>query len=237
METILFDGFELGFHDQDGISELTIPNGWHIDWIEGDGYSRPEADEKRKPQPEVFSGHSAASIQTTNGHKHKAVLWRRFAAEPGKMYRASVQAMGLTHTEGDSGAGMRVGFDLEGKYRLTDETFTKWGQWYDQYHKDETDPIPWRDGKWVELSCVAEAKSDWITVFLWTSCDWPKGAMAHFDDFLLQVEDDESPPENGDIVTQLSRMADALEKLAALDWGEAQSRLCIQAISRQMREL
>ena len=219
MITIFSDGFEIGFYDQDGIPELTIPNGWKLAWVEGE-YSRPEADEKKAPQPERHSGDSALSIQTTNGHKHKAVLHKRFAVEPGKLYRASVWVMGLTHTAGDSGAGMRIGIDQEGLVRWRVEESVKWGQWYDQYHKDEDDPLPWKDGEWVNLSVTAEARDEWITVFLWTSCDWNRGAMAHFDDFSLTVEGDEDgdqpqPSDDSAIVEQLRRIADALESRQA----------------------
>lgn len=218
MKTLFFDGFELGFYDQDGIPELTLPNGWALSWVDGSGFSRPEADEKKAPQPERHSGDSALSIQTVNGHKHKSVLWRRFAVEPGKLYRASVWVMGLTHTVGDSGAGMRVGIDTAGLMRWQNEDAVAWGQWYDQYHKKPSDPIPWVDGAWVHLSSVARAESDWITVFLWTSCDWPKGAMAHFDDFLLEVEGDPDPepqPDDDALVEQVKRIADILEQQQA----------------------
>jgi len=215
--TIFYDGFETGFYDQDGIPELTIPVDWHLAWVGGD-YSRPEADEKLN-KPEHHSGVNAVSIQTTNGHKHKAVLYRRFAVEPGKIYRASVWAMGLTHTAGDSGAGMRVGIDPFGLVVGWQEDGAEdWGQWYDQYHKNPDDPIPWIDGKWVQLSCTAKAESDWITVFLWTSCDYKRGAMAHFDDFLLEVEGDPDQPQpqpDDTIVEQLRRIADAQEAMAA----------------------
>jgi hypothetical protein len=220
MQTVKIDGFESGFYDWQGISELTIPNDWGIDWAEGD-YSRPEADEKFN-KPEHHSGVNAVSIQTTPGHKHKAVLYRQFEVEPGKRYRASVWAMGLTHTAGDSGAGMRIGVDTKGRLDWASPGVLpgrEWGQWYDQYHKKPSDTQPWKEGEWVKLSIVFTAENDTITVFLWTSCDWPKGAMAHFDDFLLEVEGDEPGPEpepgdNGAIVEQLRRIADALEAIA-----------------------
>lgn len=216
MRTVFYDGFEVGFYDQDGIPELTIPVDWRLAW-EGSEYSRPEADEK-PGKPERHSGDNALSIQTTPGHKHKAVLYRRFAVEPGKIYRASVWAMGLTHTVGDSGAGMRIGFDAEGWLSwATDGGSIRWSQWYDQYHKKASDPLPWVDGKWVQLSCTAKAESDWITVFLWTSCDWPKGAMAHFDDFTLEVEGDAEQPQpqpSDSIEASLARIADAVETMS-----------------------
>jgi len=210
----VIDGFEAGFYDWQGVSELTIPVQWGIDWEEGE-FARPEADEKFM-KPERHGGNNAVSIQTTNGHKHKAVLFRQFEAEPGVLYRASVWAMGMTHKEGDSGAGMRIGRDTKGRLDWQ-STVVEWGNWYDQYHKKVTDPMPWVDGKWVQLSKVAKAENDTITVYLWTSCDWVKGAMAHFDDFLLEVEGDsdgdQPQPDDSDLVAQVKRIADAQEAM------------------------
>ncbi|MBN1814692.1 MAG: hypothetical protein JXA14_22825 [Anaerolineae bacterium] len=215
MRILCMDGFEKGFFDWQDIPELTIPNDWGLDWDEDPEKRpgilvRPEYDEKFKT-PEVRSGHSSVAIHTRDA-THRTVLFKQFEAEPGALHRASVWAMGVTGPKGSSGHGMQVGIDPTGRLDFRAPSVV-WGEWYSQYMKT------WEDRKWVQISAVARAENDTITVFLRSQNDYKRDAFGHFDDFLLEVEgDDDTPsPEPGGECGFVDRWDEVLAKLDQID--------------------
>ena len=204
MITLNDDGFEKGFYPFNGVSELECPNGWAPDWVRAtadnkDGINvRPEIKPKYQT-PEVRTGKWSVSIHTREA-THQAVLLKQFSAEPGRYHTASVFAMGVTGKKGGCGHGMRIGIDPTGKCDFRAESVV-WSDWYSQYMDS------WEDRKWVDLAVTAVAANQTITVFLWSSNDYPKDAFAHFDDFKLETEGDggDNPPV-GDLSEVLDRL-------------------------------
>lgn len=212
MITLNEDGFEKGFYPFNGVSELECPNGWAPDWKRAtdgdeDGINvRPEIKPKYQT-PEVRTGKWSVSIHTREA-THHAVLLKQFSAEPGRYHTASIYAAGVTGPKGKSGHGMRIGIDPTGEVNAWGESVV-WSDWYSQYMDS------WEDRKWVDLAVTAVAENQTITVFLWSSNDYPKDAFAHFDDFKLEVEGDGSN-DDGQPIGDLSDVIDRLNAIIVM---------------------
>jgi len=216
MITLNEDGFERGFYRFSGISELECPNGWAPDWKRAtdedrDGINvRPEIKPKyQTPEVRPGTGKWSVSIHTREA-THQAVLLKQFSAEPGKYHTASVWSMGVTGLKGDCGHGMRIGIDPTGKVNAWGESVL-WSDWYSQYMKDD-----WQDRKWEDLAVTALAQNQTITVFLWSSNDYPKDAFAHFDDFKLEVEGDGGGDGDSQPIGDLSDVIDRLNTIIVM---------------------
>lgn len=203
METFFQSSFEEGFYDYKGIGELTCPNDWTPDWIDGDApgvLHRPEYDlkDKQKGQPEVHSGRFAANFFTAHA-THDGCLYRKFQVGKGKGVRVRVMTMGVSHEDDmvtDGGHGMRVGIDPTGGEDHTDLSVV-YGDWYSSYMKGKKfGAQEYREGKWVEVSAETVSEVDEVTVFLHSRADFAVDINAsHWDDFVVEVGDaSEIPP-------------------------------------------
>ena len=189
---VLFrSSFDEGFYDYEEIGALTVPDGWVPVWVERgadtplDQLNRPEYDFKdiELGHTEVRTGRYAASIFTVFA-THDGALYRRFSVAPGRLVRASVWAMGVSHDQAgrSGGLGMRVGIDPTGGTDPHAPT-VEYGLYWSAHLAD------WHEAEWRQVEVEAVAQADRITVFLASVSDWPVNVNAsHWDDLLIQVE-------------------------------------------------
>jgi hypothetical protein len=188
---LLRSSFDEGFYDYEEIGALTVPNGWMPVWVEQgpdtppDQLHRPEYDFKdiELGHTEVHTGRYAAAIFTVFS-THDAALYRRFNVAPGRLVRASVWAMGVSHDQSgrSGGLGMRIGIDPTGGTDPHAPT-VKYSLYWSAHLPD------WREGEWRQVEVEAIAQAGTITVFLASVSDWPVNVNAsHWDDLLIQVE-------------------------------------------------
>lgn len=189
METVFKSSFGEGFYDFQGIGELTCPNGWTPQWVQGPGggvLHRPEYDAKDKQggQPEVHTGRYGANFFTVFA-THDGCLYRKFKVGKDKFVRATVYCMGVSHSQGgrDGGHGMRIGVDPFGGTDHTALT-VEYGEWWSSYMPE------WKERAWQKIEVETVTQSDEITVFLHAKCDFPADINAsHWDDFKLETSD------------------------------------------------
>lgn len=186
--------FDEGFHAHDGISELTVPNGFEPDWEEGpeEGMlDRPEFKPKETPQPEVRTPRFAASLGTTFA-SHRAVLAKTLTGiEAGTDLRITCWAMGVSHHNDGSvggGLGQVVGIGDAGVSFLD---ANDWGEWW------SSDIEGWAEREWKEIRLEIEAPTDDPVLYLRSDARvaW-QAQYSHFDDLLVEVwvENGEPPP-------------------------------------------
>jgi hypothetical protein len=187
MQTVFETSFEEGFYDYQGAGELTCPNGWKPQWVQGPGHGvlhRPEYDAKdrEKGHPEVRTGRYAANFFTVFA-THDGCLYRKFRVGAGKLVRATVWCMNVSKSRDgtDGGHGMQVGIDPTGGQDHTALT-VEYGEWWSSYMSD------WQEREWHKVDVQTISQSDDITVFLHAKCDYPADINAsHWDDLKLQV--------------------------------------------------
>jgi hypothetical protein len=188
---LLHSSFEEEFYDYQGTGELTVPNGWVPVWVQLgpeiplDQLNRPEYDfkDRYRGHTEVRTGRFAAAVFTVFA-THDTALYREFKVEPGRLVRASVWAMGVSHArDGRSGGlGTRIGLDPTGGTDPKAPTVV-----YSRYWSSHL--TEWREREWHNLEVAAFAQADTITVFLASIADWPVDINAsHWDDLVIQVE-------------------------------------------------
>jgi hypothetical protein len=196
MQTVFSSSFSEGFYDYNGIGELTCPYGWTPSWVQGPGggkLHRPEYDSKdrARSQPEVRTGRYAANFFTVYA-THDGCLYRKFRVGAGKLVRAKIWCMGVSHSKSgrDGGHGMRIGIDPEGG-----DNHLGMGVVYGDYWSSYMEEYEERKWKLIEVETVSV--TDEITVFLHAKCDYAADINAsHWDDFVLEVgevEDDYEP--------------------------------------------
>jgi hypothetical protein len=202
MQTVFETSFEEGFYDYQGIGELTCPNDWKPQWVQGPGQGvlhRPEYDAKdrEKGHPEVRTGRYAANFFTVFA-THDGCLYRRFRVGAGKLVRATVWCMNVSRSRDgtDGGHGMRIGIDPTGGQDHTALT-VEYGEWWSSYMSD------WKEREWRKVEVQTISQSDDITVFLHAKCDYPADINAsHWDDLKLQVGEIEAVSEAGILAAQ-----------------------------------
>jgi len=202
--TTIIDGFEDGFHWFGGDGHLEIPNDWGVAWVPGDkpGPVRPECKyELRGRDQGVRTGDYGSKIAHSYAF-FDAALYRSFAVPRGAEVTASV----WTTAESGGLLACQVGIDPHGAGGgdFQDEAVV-WGEWWGTAN-DGFESYDWR-----QVSSVAVAESDQITVFLRCKCDDPVQTNAgFFDDFSLTFEGDApqppeppTPPPSGDHVLRV----------------------------------
>lgn len=185
METIIFDGFEDGFYDYQGIGELTVPKEWTPKWRPD--WARPEFDakDKNKGQPEVRTGRYAATIFLP-WKRFDGFLVRKFNTGSNRRVRASVWAMSVSrnNTGGYGGHGSQIGIDPTGG-----DDPAAMGVWWSGWTERKNDI--WQ---YIETPLVT-SESQYITVFIRSLVDWDSNfSGGHYDDFTLLGEQYTPPP-------------------------------------------
>jgi hypothetical protein len=189
METIYQTSFDQGFYDYKRTGELTCPNGWTPQWVQGEGggvLHRPEYDAKdrEKGQPEVRTGRYAANFFTVHA-THDGCLYRRFKVGKGKLIRAAVWCMNVSNSKNGKhgGHGMQIGIDPLGGQDHTALT-VKYGEWWSSHMED------WKEREWRKVEVEVISQTDEITVFLHAKCDYPADINAsHWDDLKIETSD------------------------------------------------
>jgi len=105
---------ELGFHDQQGIGELTVPNGTSVHWIQGSAqgdHNRVEADHKTLPQTEVYEGVNSAALMWRYSTGSAALVSDPIYIEAGKPVRGSCM---YQHVFDGGNGGARMGIVVGG---------------------------------------------------------------------------------------------------------------------------
>lgn len=216
MTATVIDSFENGFYEYEGISELTVPNGWTPAWVQGEGNVnvRPEYKPKHTPDPEIYDGEWSASIHTRFA-SHDGVIYRRFNVGSGSNIIASIYAMNILPEGAEiSGHGLRLGIDPFGDVNHLSESIV-WSDWWSQYMAE------WKSGVWKELRLpMVKATSNYVTVFAHSKCDYAGDiSAAHFDLFTMTY--DASAPVPGD---------DLMEHIQAIRIGLADTQAALDAL-------
>jgi len=107
---------ELGFYDQDGVGELTVPVGTHVHWIQGSAqgdFNRVEADAKNKSigHPEVYEGVYSAALMWRSSTGSAALVSDPIYIEAGKSVRGSCI---YQHIIDGGNGGARMGIVVSG---------------------------------------------------------------------------------------------------------------------------
>jgi hypothetical protein len=129
-----FDGLEQPFVDQNGEGELTVPAGHRVLWNES--LPRPEMDQKRTPQSEVYpDGGKQSGVGFLPYAKFQ---WWCYTQDPvvvgaGLRTRASAAVMIVSHGIGGDNAkagacGMRVGVSAATEYDPLGDIL--WSDWW-----------------------------------------------------------------------------------------------------------
>lgn len=190
--------FDQGFHAHDGISELTVPNGFVPDWQddpEEGVLDRPEYKPKETPQPEVRTPRFAASLGTTFA-SHRAVLAKTLTGiKAGTHLRITCWAMGVSHHNDGSvggGLGQVVGIGDAGDSFMSVNGI--WGEWWSSDIED------WEEREWQEIKLEIEAPTDDPVLYLRSDAreKW-QAQYSHFDDLRVEVwvENGEPGPSPG----------------------------------------
>jgi len=210
-QRVFEDGFEGAFVDWAGIGELTVPEGWMPVWVEGDepGVNhRPECDRERV---RVVSGASAAKMFTVHA-SHDGALMRRVEVRAGELVR--VVGMGATFSQ-RCGQGIRIGIDPSGGTDHRSPAIC-WSRWLSHYSDG------WVGEQFVELSVMAVAEGDVVSVFLASRSDYAAPVVAaYWDDVRVEQEGDVLPepgpgdePSEGDLAEAVAELAGSVQALA-----------------------
>ncbi|MFP3896727.1 MAG: SdrD B-like domain-containing protein [Anaerolineales bacterium] len=188
-------GFEHGFSTRDGISEVSVANGWHPFWQEGprqeEGLNhRPEfkpEDAARFGYRRVREGNWAQKMFTTYATHHAGVL-QQINVPRGSVVSLSAwgQAWSSERDNPDESRDgkyyLSVGIDPTGGTNFTSENIV-WSE-----RNTTLD-------QWVQLTVQAQAQADTVTVFLRGDAEWPvKHNDAYFDEVCVTYVAPTPPP-------------------------------------------
>jgi len=218
---------ELGFYDQGGAGELTIPVGTHIIWVQGteEGkFPRPEMDFKdRQTQSEVYEGRYSASGSYRFARGRYFLVTDRIYVDPSKLVKGSCAYMQVF--DGGAGGG-RLGIvngdgpwadpGARSKDPSEGDVSTQWGQWLGTY----APALPNR--KWEILKTPAiQPLEGFVRLVMQFNVDFAgKSTAGHWDSIVLeQVWEDEPPPEETDYELMVEACLEALEIVAARIMG------------------
>lgn len=141
---------ELGFYDQEGVGELTVPVGTKVHWLQGSvqgNFNRVEADAKTRPQPEVYEGIRSAALMWRSSTGSAALVSDKIYVEAGKPVRGSSM---YQHVIDGGNGGARMGIVVgsasdpfsAGRYSWPktgpspfESTAIAWGGWQSTYAK------------------------------------------------------------------------------------------------------
>jgi len=195
-QVVYQNGCERGFYDQDGTGELTVPNGTHVIWVQGDSpgvFPRPEMDFKdAEIQPEVFQGRFSASGSYRHAQGRYYLVSEKIFVDPSHLVRASCAYM---HVFDGGGGGARIGIvNGDGAWAapgpITDDVGTAdWGAWEGTYGDS---PLPNRE--WVALKSPAiEPREGYVRMVMQFNADHATPSSAgHWDVFTLEQDLPES---------------------------------------------
>jgi len=184
---ILVNGnFEGGFHEQDGIGELTIANGW-IGWwkpdlVQGDGLDhRPEykgEDASRFGRRRVREGNWSQKFFTTYSTHHGGLL-QQVNVPVGSQLTLTAWAQAWSSTQDNPDVSKK------GKYYLSVGIDPYGGTDWQSPNIVWSEPNQTLD-QWVQLRVDAVAKANTVTVYLRGDPEWPvKHNDAYWDDVCL----------------------------------------------------
>ena len=181
----VIDSFESGFNRWHDEGEVTVPNGWTPDWLQGDGLVRPEF----KPETDrVYDGATAAKMC----HRFSTwvgVLYRQVPAQLAGPFTMSAYFKAFTTSNPTGALQGRIGVDLHGGPDFRAESVLwsdEWGQWQDE--RSETD--------WHQFMVDGIAQASVVTVFLAARVHYAANTSAAFWDkvFIDAAGDVPEPP-------------------------------------------
>ena len=236
------DSFEGAWYDQDGATEVTIPEGHSVVWAADS--PRPEMDRKDKEtQPEVYDGRYAG----VGFHRYTAFSWWLYSdpinVTAGLSTRAKVAVMILTKGIGDNpeaigDAGMRLGIaPATADVSNVDNSEIVWSEWRSVR---DTDADRGNQGAWAVLTTPSFVPQVG-RVQLIIQCNANVAASisaGHYDlEIIEQYTDDQTPPPNpppsgdglqADMLAAIDSIQAELDSLRAL--VEGMSALAVQCI-------
>ena len=196
---------ESGFWDQGGATEVTVPKGMSVYWLDdptdNSKLNRPEMDlkDKQAGHPEVYEGRFSATgfFQNCTG-----VYWLvtdPIYVENGRVVRGECRYMHVFH---DSHGGARLGLvDGNGKFsgayvrapfeRGAIEDPVVWGGWQGTYGEDA---LPQRE--WCKLLAPEIIPTvGHVRLVVQFNADYPGFSAGHFDVFRVEQYAEEGEPE------------------------------------------
>lgn len=215
------------FHDQGGISELTIPVNTTVHWLhQGAGlYPRPEMDAKTLPQPEVYEGQKSAGGFYMSAVGSFALVSDPILVAPGSTVRGTVMYMHVFNTAPNIGGGSRLGIiDGDGPFvpgagpewpiggtNPFHDSAIRWGEWLGTYGADA---LPDRD--WAALyTPPVEVMGDFVRLVIQFNADVAaKGSHGHWDNLTLEKWDGGGvtpPPSDGGSFDSIRARLDVIE--------------------------
>jgi len=167
--------------------ELTCPAGWLPGYKKVPGGKRPEWDLKIFPQSEIRTGTQAAGFFST-WSMMRACLFKTFSLTPGRAFRVTAWGMGVAS---GIGAGMQLVAAPDGSQDWTVDELPGRDEWWSNYNKN-----PY-NREWHRFTVEGTVgPGGLLTVFLVGNTDSSsiEHHGTHWDDVLLEVEDDQSGP-------------------------------------------
>jgi hypothetical protein len=164
---------ELGFHDQEGIGELTVPDRTSVHWIQGSmegDHNRVEADYKTYPQPEVYEGAYSAALMWRYSTGSAAIVSDPIYIERDKPVRGSCM---YQHIIDGGNGGAHMGIVVGGPGDPFNQSRFAWP-------KDEPDPFEVGAIAWGEWQSTYRGVPNRKWVQLFTPEITPSGDYVRF---------------------------------------------------------
>lgn len=154
-------GFEGGFHEQDGIGELKIADGWHAWYIEGQGHHRPEyaLELLTVGKGRVYEGAKAQKQATTFAKQDGGIYQRVGGFEPGKWYQFSAYVWIWSSDENNADVS-----EKNGKYSAL-VGLNPWGSCWPTHRTTIWGMEEFSYDRWSRISVTAQAWSENLCLF------------------------------------------------------------------------
>jgi len=205
---------ESGFWDQSGHTEVTVPVGFHVYWLDdpssNSAYNRPEMDAKDRQlgHSEVYEGRFSANGFFLHSTGTYYLITDPIYVQSGRAARGEVMYMHVFDL--NSGGGARLGLTdgdgcFTGDYarapfeKSAIEAAVTWGAWQGTYGDGK---LPNR--QWVKLSAPEMLPTQGhVRLVVQFNLDYAGFGGGHFDVFRVEqyMEQDEPPePQPGDVM-------------------------------------
>jgi len=194
--SIVYENHCNDYYDQDGEPEVTVPVGYHVEWVG----VRPEMDRKYTPQPEVFPEDPPYS--GVGFHVYNTFDWTLISSQPvsvaaGKRTKLEVALMVIAHGFDDDpdklgDCGMQIGVGEPGGVQY-------WSEW--QAVRDGPGGNL-NQGEWVVVETPEFVPTvGQVEVYIRCVANVPAAISAgHYDRIRIWQEDGGSPPPAGEYV-------------------------------------